>query len=238
MLPIAAALAALGTGCGGAGDDVGARVLAASSLTGVLADVVPDARYSFGGTNQLAEQVRQGAPFDVFLAASPRDARRLHAEGLVREPRPFAGNRLVLIVPRGNPAGVRSAADLARAQDVRLVVAGPRVPAGAYTAELLRRLGLERVLDSVASKEPDVKGVVGKVALGEADAGIVYATDALAVADDVETVELPAHAQPDVIYEAAVATAPRDRGAATAFLDELLGPEGRARLAEAGFTLP
>ena len=98
-------------------------------------------------------------------------------------------NRLVLIVPRSNPAGLRSVYDLRR-KDVKLVVGEARVPVGTYTRQVLRRLGTLSVLDKVVSEEPDVKGVVAKVALGQADAGFVYATDArvaVAAADDLDS---------------------------------------------------
>jgi molybdate transport system substrate-binding protein len=154
-----------------------ATVLAAASLTEVLPKIEPSARASFGGSNQLAQQARQRFPFDVFLSASPVYSQSLFGDGLVRKPVPFATNSLVLIVPRANPARIQAVGDLARRSKLRLVVAGPKVPIGLYTREVLKRLGLLRVLRKAVSLEPDVKGIVGKVALGEADAGFVYATD-------------------------------------------------------------
>ena len=190
-------------------------MLAAASLTEVLPRIDPEARASFGGSNQLAQQVRQGFPFDVFLSASPQHTRALFAEGLVRRPVTFATNSLVLIVPRANPARIRTAQDLASRPSLRLVVAGPQVPIGLYTREVLKRLRLLKVLRKVVSLEPDVKGIVGKVALGEADAGFVYATDVRPVAAKVRVIRFPAAAQPDVEYEAAIAAQPsRSRGRA------------------------
>ncbi len=156
----------------------------------------------------------------------------------MRRPVPFATNSLVLIVPRANPARIAKVADLARRPSLRLVVAGPKVPIGLYTREVLKRLGLLRVLRKTVSLEPDVKGVVAKVALGEADAGFVYATDVRPVAGKVRIVRFPAAAQPDVVYEAAIATRPRDLEAAQAFLIALLGADGRKALRAAGFGLP
>jgi molybdate transport system substrate-binding protein len=215
-----------------------ATVLAAASLTEVLPRIDPAARGSFGGSNQIAQQVRQGFPFDVFLSASPQYTRALFAERLVRRPVTFATNSLVLIVPRSNPARIAAVADLAKRPKLKLVVAGPKVPIGLYTREVLKRLRLLKVLRNVVSLEPDVKGIVGKVALGEADAGFVYATDVRPVAGKVRVVRFPRSAQPDVEYQAAIAARPRDLEAARAFLARLLGPEGRRTLRAAGFGLP
>ena len=215
-----------------------ATVLAAASLTEVVPRVDDTARASFGGSNQLAQQARQGFPFDVFLSASPRYTEALHTDGVVRKPVAFARNSLVLIVPRANPARITRVADLARRAKLRLVVAGQKVPIGLYTREVLKRLALLRILRKTVSLEPDVKGIVGKVALGEADAGVVYATDVRPVASKVRVIRFPASAQPDVVYEAAIAAKPRDLEAAQAFMIALLGPDGRRALRAAGFGLP
>ena len=213
-------------------------VLAAASLTEVLPRIEPDARYSFAGSNQLAQQIRQGAPADVFLSASARYTQDLHAAGLVRKPVAFATNSLVLIVPRRNPAGLRSVADLDRARTVKLVVAGPKVPIGLYTREVLKRLGLLRVLRKAVSLESDVKGIVTKVALGEADAGFVYTTDVGPVASKVIAIPLSRRSQPTVRYEVAVVAASARVDAAQAFVIKLLGPDGRRILRAAGFGIP
>jgi molybdate transport system substrate-binding protein len=216
----------------------GPTVLAAASLTEVVPHIEPDGRYSFAGSNQLAQQIRQGAPFDVFLSASPVYTRQLFGEGRVRKPVPFATNSLVLIVPRSNPQRIATVQDLARRPKLRLVVAGAKVPIGLYTREVLKRLGLLKVLRKAVSQEPDVKGIVGKVALGEADAGFVYRTDVRPVAGKVKTITLPGKSQPTVVYEAAIATEPRSLESAQAFMIALLGPEGRRELRTAGFGLP
>jgi len=213
-------------------------VLAAASLTEVLPRIAPAARYSFGSSSQLAQQIRQGAPADVFLSASPVYTQELYAAGLVRKPVVFATNRLVLIVPRRNPAAIRSVADLARRPGLKLVVAGARVPIGLYTREVLKRLGLLRVLRKAVSQEPDVKGVVAKVALGEADAGFVYATDVHPVAAKVLVIQIPQRAQPSVRYEAAIVSSSQRLAAAQDILISLLGPDGRQHLRRAGFGIP
>jgi molybdate transport system substrate-binding protein len=213
-------------------------VLAAASLTEVLPRIEPAGRYSFGGSNQLAQQVRQGAPFDVFLSASPRYTQELFREGLVRRPVAFATNDLVVVVPRSNPARIRSVYDLARRPALKLVVAGPAVPIGLYTREVLKRLGLLRVLRRTVSLEPDVKGIVGKVGLGEADAGFAYATDVASVASRVRSIRIPASAQPTVTYELAIANKPSDLEAAHAFVTSVRGPDGRRALRAVEFGQP
>jgi molybdate transport system substrate-binding protein len=244
LAPVAASLAIAALGVGAAlaatarGTEGPATVLAAASLTEVLPEVDGAARASFGGSNQLAQQARQGFPFDVFLSASPQHTQALFAEGLVRKPVAFATNSLVLIVPRRNPARIVTVGDLAKRSKLRLVVAGPKVPIGLYTREVLKRLGLLKVLRKTVSLEPDVKGIVGKVALGEADAGFVYATDVRPVASKVRVIRFPRRAQPTVVYEAAVAARPRDLEAAQAFVIALLGADGRRALRKAGFGLP
>jgi molybdate transport system substrate-binding protein len=213
-------------------------VLAAASLTEVLPRIEPEGRFSFAGSNQLAQQIRQGAPFDVFLSASPSFTQALHAEGLVRRPIAFGTSELVVIVPRSNPARIASLADLAKRSKLRLVVAGQKVPIGLYTREVLKRVGLLRVLRKTVSLEPDAKGIVGKVALGEADAGFVYATDVTPVRDRVRAIPIPARAQPRVVYQLAIAAEPQDLAAAQGFVIAVLGPDGRRALRAAGFGTP
>jgi molybdate transport system substrate-binding protein len=241
---LAAAVVVAALAAGGAGAAIQeaaagrATVLAAASLTEVLPRIDSDARYSFGSSNSLAEQIRRGAPFDVFLSASPLYTGALHEENLARKPVAFATNSLVVIVPRSNPAKIRTIFDLAKRPKLRLVVAGPKVPIGLYTREVLKRLGLLRVLKKTVSLEPDVKGVVGKVALGQADAGFVYRTDVKPVASRVRSIAIPARAQPTVTYELAVAARPADLEAAQEFVISVLGAEGRRELRSALFGIP
>lgn len=213
-------------------------VLAAASLAEVLPRIEPRAAYAFGSSNSLTEQIRRGAPFDVYLSASPIYTRELHGEGLVRKPVAFATNSLAVIVPRPNPARIKTVFDLAKRSKLRLVVAGPKVPIGLYTREVLKRLGLLKVLRKTVSLEPDVKGIVGKVALGQADAGFVYLTDVAPVASRVQVVRIPERAQPTVAYELAIATRPSDLESAQDFVISVLGPDGRRQLRAARFGLP
>ena len=213
-------------------------VFAAASLTNVFLRLDGGERYSFAGSDQLALQIREGAPADVYAAASPRYTQLLYRDGLVRKPVVFATNRLIILVPRSNPAKIRSVYDLRR-QGVKVVIGDTTVPVGIYTRQILDTLGITAdVAKNVVSQEPDVKGIVSKIALGEADAGFVYRTDARPVAADTRTVALPAWAQPPIRYELAVVQASKHRAAAAAFVRQVLSKRGRLLLAKAGFGLP
>ena len=227
------ALAAGGCGDAAEADEAPLLVFAASSLREVALELDFEAEYVFAGSDELAAQIRDGADADVILSASEQPVADLESAGLVEERVPFASNRLVIVVPRSNPADVGEFADLARG-GMKLVLGGEGVPIGDYAREALAAAGLEAALDNVVSLEEDVKGVLGKVALDEADAGIVYSTDARAAGEDVRVVEIPGAAQPKVRYFAAVVTA-GDRDAADAYLDLLLGEEGVRTLTAAGF---
>ncbi|HEY6031987.1 MAG TPA: molybdate ABC transporter substrate-binding protein [Gaiellaceae bacterium] len=209
-------------------------VFAAASLTDVFPRIAPAARYSFGGSNTLAAQVRQGAPADVFASANTALPWQLYRDGLVARPVVFTRNALVLIVPRSNPARIHSVFDL-RADGTRLVVAAAAVPVGGYTRQALQKLGLSSVLQNVVSEETDVREVLAKVALGEADAGFVYATDAKTVPGKVRVFALPAGAQPVVAYAMAVVSSSPQRAAAQAFVQQVLSKAGQAKLRAAGF---
>ena len=222
---------------GGAKGQARLTVLAASSLTDVFPLIDGSESYSFAGSNQLAFQIRHGAPADVFASASPSYAQELFRDGLVERPRTFASNALVLAVPRSNPAGVHAIWDL-RDKKVRLVIGSPAVPIGDYTRRVLRRLGLASVLDKAVSQEPDVKSIVGKLALGEADAGFVYRTDVRAASGRLRAVSIPAWAQPAVRYQVAVVRSSRSRPAARRFVRLLSTPRARRLLIQAGFTVP
>ena len=212
-------------------------VFAAASLTGVFPQIDKAPRYNFAGSDQLAFQVTQGAPADVFAAASPKYPEQLYAKGLVYKPRVFATNELVVIVPRANKAGIHSVYDLRR-KGLRIVIGAKGVPVGDYTRKALAALRLSSVLKNVVSQETDVKSVVAKVALGEADAGFVYRTDALADRRDLRQLALPARARPKIAYELAVVKATKHLQAANAFVSRVLSARGRHLLRLAGFGLP
>jgi molybdate transport system substrate-binding protein len=234
---LAALIVVATVACGSASPEPRLTVFAAASLTEVFPRIDDGPRYSFAGSDELAVQIREGAPADVYAAASVSHARALLDEGLVHEPQVFATNRLVLIVPEENPASIASVDDLER-KPVKLVIGAEGVPVGDYARKALETLGAKHALARVVSEEQDVKGVVSKVALGEADAGFVYATDVAAAAGRVRVIELPPGAQPQIEYMIAVVTRARDTAAAEAFVDELLGPRGRRALRAAGFGVP
>jgi molybdate transport system substrate-binding protein len=233
------AVALLLASCGGDENDASAAgeltVFAAASLTEVFEELAPEATFNFAGSDELATQIREGAPADVYAAASPRYPNELAAQGFLVEPTIFATNRLVVVVPADNPAGIESVEDLA-AEGVKLVIGAEGVPVGDYTRSILEDLGASDALDNVVSAEQDVKGVLGKVASGDADAGFVYVTDAAAAGDDVQAIELPA--QPLVEYPIAVVTESENAEAAEAFVELVLSEEGRRALQEAGFGVP
>jgi molybdate transport system substrate-binding protein len=210
-------------------------VFAAASLTDALPAIDAHPRYAFAGSDVLALQIRQGAPADVFAAASPKYAQQLYRAGLVRKPIPFATNTLVAIVPGSNPAGIHSVGDLAK-PGVKIVVADPSVPVGAYTRTVLGRLGISAaVLKNVVSEETDVRSVLAKVALGEADAGFVYRTDAKTARGKVKTLAVRASAQPRVVYEVAVVKGSPHLRAAVGYVARLLRPAAQHTLARFGF---
>ena len=219
-------------------EDGPATVYAAASLTEVFPRVSPSPRFQFAGSNQLATQITRGAPADVFASASPVYTQDLYRNGVVEPPRTFATNSLVLAVPRRNPANIKTVYDLARRPKLRLVVAGPKVPIGLYTREVLKRIGLLSVLRKAVSQEPDVKGIVGKLALGEADAGFVYVTDVRSASSRLLAIQLPRRSQPTVRYEVAVVKNSQHRDAALEFIVDLLSTDGRRELARAGFGVP
>jgi len=233
----AGALAGCGGATGGGDTNDHPTVFAAASLTEVFPQIDPAATYNFAGSDDLATQITEGAPADVFAAASPKYPEQLYEEGLVDKPEVFATNKLVLIVPKSNPADIRSVDDL-RNPDVKLVVGAEGVPIGDYTRTVLENMGATDVLEQVVSQEDDIKGVVGKVSLGEADAGFVYVTDVKPVEDKVTAIELPDEAQAVVQYEIAVVKDAPHHEAAHAFVEEVQSDEGQAELQAAGFGSP
>lgn len=209
-------------------------VFAAASLTNVFPKIDAHATYSFAGSNTLAAQIELGAPADVFASANTALPQQLHAKGLCGKPVVFTRNELVLIVPRSNPAHIHSVVGLER-RGVKLDVAAPAVPVGAYTRQALKNMRLTRVLRNVVSNETDVRDVLAKVSLGEADAGFVYATDARTVRGRVTVVKLPARAQPTVRYGICIVKDGRHAIAARAFVRAVLDKAGQAKLLAAGF---
>ena len=221
---------------GGAFRELGARFERARPGTRV--------RFNFAGSQQLAVQLEQGAAADVFAAADERWMRWVAArELLASPPAVFAHNRLIVVTPAGDPAGIGRLEDLAR-PGLKLVIAAPSVPAGAYTRRVLERLArapgfppryAERVLGNVASEEENVRVVAGKVQLGEADAGFVYASDAAgAAAGRLRVLRIPDARNVRADYPIAVLRSARSPAAAAAFTRLVLGPDGREVLRRFG----
>jgi len=220
------------------------RILAAASLTEAFTELAALARErtpglavetSFAASSALAAQLRDGAVASVVATADAPTMQAIAVTGALALPaRPLASNVLVVAVEPGNPKGVRSLADLARSELV-VVLAAPEVPAGRYAREMLAAAGVEV---HPRSLEASVRGVVTKVALGEADAGIVYATDVRAAGGRIEGVEVPEAARTRaVLWIAPLARAP-DAEAARRFVALALSPDGQATLARHGFGAP
>lgn len=209
-------------------------VFAAASLTDVLPQIDSHARYSFGGSNMLAAQIQQGLPADVFASANTGLPWQLHRQGLVTRPVVFTANRLVVAVAHGNPQDIRSVGGLERS-GLRVVMAAAGVPVGDYTRKVLKRLGLSDLVDKAVSQETDVREVLAKVVLGEADAGFVYATDAKTVKGKVSLVGIPSSAQPQVLYAAAAVKSSEHLRAAKAWVRRLRSKSAQKKLRAAGF---
>jgi molybdate transport system substrate-binding protein len=210
-------------------------VFAAASLTDVLPQLAPGNAFSFGGSDTLATQLEQAAPADLFASANTSLPAKLHARGIVERPVAFTRNALVVVVPASNPAHITGVRDLTR-RGISIDVAAASVPVGGYTQKVLARLGLAKQVNAnVVSRETDVRSVLTKVALGQADAGFVYATDARTVAKKVDVVRIPASAQPAVTYAIAVVSRSTHQRAARAFVAKLRGKTGQALLARYGF---
>jgi len=233
---VAAAVLAAGLLASGAAasSSSSVTVYAAASLTDAFPKIAPGAKYSFAGSNTLAAQIRQGAPADVFASANMSLPQGLHKDGLCSKPVVFTRNTLIVIVPKSNPASIHTVYDLAT-PGVKVVVAAPSVPVGAYTRQVLKNMNLTSVLKNVVSNETDVREVLSKIAFGEGDAGFVYSTDARTVPGKVKTIRIPAWAQPKVQYGICVVSASSHKAAARAFVNKVLGPKGQKILRHYGF---
>ena len=227
--------AAAGASKHGSSNVTGITVYAAASLTDVFPKIDGGPKYSFAASNTLAAQITLGAPADVFASANTTIPAQLFAKGLVQKPVVFTRNRLVVVVPTSNPANIHSVYDLQRS-GVKLVIAASGVPVGSYTLQVLKQMGLtSSVLANVVSRESDVRSVLSKVALGEADAGFVYSTDAKTVPGKVTVVKVPAWAQPKVTYSMAVVSASANKTAARQFVNEVLSKAGQKQMLNYGF---
>jgi molybdate transport system substrate-binding protein len=222
----------------------GLTVLAAASLTEVFGSLEapflhqhPNAspRFSFESSTTLVAQVQQGIEADVIATADEETMGQLESSGLLDgPPQVFALNELAIIVEPGNPAGVGGLLDLAR-PGVKVVLAAEEVPAGTYARQALDAAGVEV---QPVSLEEDVKAVVSKVSLGEADAGIVYVTDAKAAGSAVSSMAIPQEHNVVARYPIAVLRDATNISLARDFVAVVRSEEGRRALTEAGFSLP
>ena len=238
-------------GCGGGDDDSGGssgatapselKVFAAASLTGAFtklgeqyaaANGGDKVTFNFAGSQALATQIQQGAPADVFASADITNMDKV--KDLVGAPQVFASNQLQIVVEKGNPKGIKGLDDLAN-PDLKVVLAAPEVPVGKYGQQALEKAG---VTVKPVSQEQDVKAVVSKVSLGEADAGIAYVTDVTAGGAKVEGVEIPEDQNVIATYPIATVKAAKDQQGAQAFIDLVLAAEGQQVLKEYGFLPP
>jgi molybdate transport system substrate-binding protein len=243
----------LSAGCGDDSSQAavpGARgdltVLAAASLTDPFkelgtafetANPGANVTFSFGASSTLVTQINQGAPADVFASADTANMDKLTGSGgagAASAPVAFATNKLEIIVAKGNPKNIAGVADLAKSGLI-YVTAAPEVPIGKYAQQIVDNA---KVTVAPKSLEADVKSVVNKVTLGEADAGIVYATDVLAAGTKAQGVTIPDDLNVIVTYPLAVTKAAKNAPAAAAFVTFVASAQGQAILAKYGFTKP
>jgi molybdate transport system substrate-binding protein len=253
VVTIAALLVA--TACGdssGSGSSAGSSspasggtlsVFAAASLTNAFGDLAKtyeqqnpgwSVRLNFDGSDILAEQIEQGVSADVYAAASPKYPEQLQGENMLGDTTNFATNTLVLIVPADNPAGITSVDDL-KTDNAKLVIGDESVPIGSYTRDVLDGLGISLDDLNVVSEEQKTTDIAAKVSLGEADAGFVYVTDALAAGDKVKSIDLPADANATATYPIGILTDSKNQEAAQRWIDLVMSADGQQVLKTYGF---
>lgn len=253
LAALAVLLAPIAVGCRGCKDtspkDEELVIFAAASLRDAFEALAAefeaghpgvDVTLGTAGSQALRVQIENGAPADVFASANPDHVDALASQDLVAERSVFARNRLVIIVPRENPAGLRTVADLPRA--ARIVIGAKTVPIGKYTRSFLDRAA-ERfdsryrtaVEEHIVSEELNVRLVATKVSLGEADAGIAYATDARAFSDRIEAIDIPDDLNVIGEYHQAVLTSAPHPDLARAFVELVTSPRGGDILSNHGF---
>jgi molybdate transport system substrate-binding protein len=218
-------------------------VFAASSLKGSFAEIATafeaanpgtTVTYNFGPSSGLATQITQGAPADVFAAASTKTMDTVTTAGAASNPQVFATNTMEIATPASGGASVMSLADLATA-GVKVAVCQKDVPCGVAAQKLFDQ---NKVTVTPSTEEVDVKAVLSKVELGEVDAGIVYVTDVKAAGDKVKGIEIPADQNVTTKYPIAPIGASKNAATAQAFVDFVLSPAGQSILAGAGFAAP
>ncbi|MCY7300309.1 MAG: molybdate ABC transporter substrate-binding protein [Ilumatobacteraceae bacterium] len=250
LIASVALLGSLGAACGSHDADTAASatgdvtVFAAASLTAAFTEIgdafmveYPESKvtFNFAASSELVTQIGEGAPADVFASADKGNMIKLADAGNnATEPQVFATNLLEIMVGPGNPKGITGIADLAD-ENLVVVVCAPEVPCGTYAAQIFESAG---VTVTPKSLEQNVKAVVGKVTLGEADAGIVYKTDVTAAGDKAAGVEIPAATNVVAEYPIAVTKEAANTQGAQAFIDFVNSEQGQKILASYGFLAP
>lgn len=239
------------------GPPVTLNVFAAASLTNAFKEIGQNFQkahpnvtvtFNFAGSNALATQINQGAPADVFASANQTQMDNVVKAGGAdaSASKVFARNLLVVITPKNNPAQITTLQDLAK-PGIKLVLAAPSVPAGQYAQDFFTKASADpsfgsnykaNVTKNVVSQEADVESVVTKVVQGEADAGIVYVTDALANVSQLNEITIPANLQTVAVYPIAPLKASKNPTTAQQFVDYVLGSAGQAVMTKYGFQPP
>jgi molybdate transport system substrate-binding protein len=249
LLLVLALVAAAGCGSGSGSSSGGSSapsggklvVFAASSLIDAFPTIATTYQqqhpgwkvdFEFLGSDQLAAQIEQGDPADVFAAASTKYPEQLQGEKLLGRTTNFATNTLVLATPADNPAGITSVNDIGSA---KLVVGDPSVPIGAYTLTVLDNLGIKPSSLNIVSQEAKVTDIVTKLELGEADAGFIYTSDARSAGGKLRSFELPASAQATATYPIGIVTGSKNAKAAQQWIDLVMSPQGQQALVRDGF---
>ena len=227
-------------GAGGASARVGRAttaitIFAGSSMTAVLQQIDSGNSYSFGSSTTLATQITNGAPADVLMSANTTVPASLYAAGVVEKPVNFIRNTLAVVVPKSNPAGIKSIYDLTK-PGIKIDEAAPSVPVGGYTVSVLNQMGLNGAIQAnVVSMETSDANVVAKVALGQVDAGFVYLSDYLIDPTHLTLIKVPAWAQPKITYAMAIVTNSPNQTAAQAWISKVLSSAGQAIFVKNGF---
>jgi molybdate transport system substrate-binding protein len=243
-LPVAvlALVGSLLSACGGGDDDTTITVLAASSLTGTFTELGKEfedqhpnvtVKFAFDSSATLAQQATQGAPADVLATADPTTMDSAKS-AQATTPANFASNTMVLATPASNPAGVQAFSDLDKSS-VKYVMCVPTAPCGIVGQALLKQ---DHITGKPVSQEVDVKSVLAKLTEGEADAGLVYRTDATAAGDQVQTVQIPGAAKQVTTYPIVALTQSKNADLAQQFVNLVTGSTGQQVLQKAGFGKP
>jgi len=235
LLALCAALAVGGAQANPSKATAGLTIFAGSSMTTVLPEIDSGNTYSFGSSTTLGTQIKNGAPADVLMSANTTVPASLYAAGVVDKPVNFIRNTLAIVVPKSNPAGIKSIYDLTK-PGVKIDEAASSVPVGSYTLQVLNQMGLNDAIQAnVVSKETSDANVVAKVALGQVDAGFVYLSDYVIDPTHLTLIKVPAWAQPKITYAMAVVTKSPNQAAAQAWMKKVLSPAGQAIFVKDGF---